>query len=187
MLMEAYITALAAFLPNAPVSNDAIEDVLGRIGGRPARNKDLILARNGIVHRPSALDPQTGRLTHTNAELTAEAVQRLVDCEEIAWGETDFWRAERRRPIRSFPAMRRWCRDFYLAERAKSSFPRENVVRASALKYAFTSLVAGTTRKAVVAGSELSSALFGARRLQPQTQAWTDAPAPLRFQQEFLR
>ena len=35
--MEAYINDLASFLPNEPVRNDRIEDVLGRINAIPSR------------------------------------------------------------------------------------------------------------------------------------------------------
>ena len=34
---KAYITGTSAFLPNAPVDNEAIENVLGMIAGKPAR------------------------------------------------------------------------------------------------------------------------------------------------------
>ena len=75
--MDAYITDLASFLPNAPVTNDRIEDVLGRIKAIPSRSKAIMLRNNKIQQRYYALDPETGEFTHNNAQLTAEAVRRL--------------------------------------------------------------------------------------------------------------
>ena len=75
----AYIVRTASFLPNAPVHNDDIEAVLGQAGGKPSRARPVILRSNGIKQRFYALDRCTGQPTHTNAQLTAEAVRALAD------------------------------------------------------------------------------------------------------------
>ena len=75
--MDAYITDLASFLPNEPVTNERIEDVLGRINAIPSRSKAIMLRNNKIKQRYYALAPETGEFTHNNAQLTAEAVRRL--------------------------------------------------------------------------------------------------------------
>ena len=46
---EVYITASGAFLPNKAVSNEEMEDFLGRINGKDSRVKERILKQNGIV------------------------------------------------------------------------------------------------------------------------------------------
>ena len=79
MTGKAYITNLSAFLPNAPVANDDMEKVLGMINGKPSRARRIILRSNGIKTRHYAVDPATGKATHTNAQLTAEAVRRLAN------------------------------------------------------------------------------------------------------------
>ena len=76
--MDAFITSLASSLPNAPVDNQSIEDVLGRIDGIPSRTKALILRNNKIKQRHYVIDRATGAITHTNAQLTAEAVRKLA-------------------------------------------------------------------------------------------------------------
>ncbi|MCG6535310.1 MAG: hypothetical protein L7F78_11595, partial [Syntrophales bacterium LBB04] len=76
--MEVYINDVAAFLPNAPVDNDHIEEVIGIIDGFPSRTKRRILGNNGIKQRHYAIDPATGALTHTNAQLTASAIRGLL-------------------------------------------------------------------------------------------------------------
>ena len=75
--MEVYINDIAAFLPNEPVSNDEIEQVLGKIHNIPSRIKNRVLKSNGIEKRYYAIDRKTGKLNYTNAQLTAEAVRRL--------------------------------------------------------------------------------------------------------------
>ncbi len=75
--MDAYITDLASFLPNEPVSNQDMEAMLGLVGDLPSRTRRIILRNNRIEQRYYAIDPKTLEQTHTNAELSAEAVRRL--------------------------------------------------------------------------------------------------------------
>jgi 3-oxoacyl-[acyl-carrier-protein] synthase-3 len=75
--MDVYINDIAAFLPNEPVTNDEIEEVLGKIHDVRSRVKSRVLKNNGIRTRYYAIDRATGRLNYTNAALTAEAVRRL--------------------------------------------------------------------------------------------------------------
>ncbi len=75
--MDVYINDIAAFLPNEPVSNDEIEQVLGTVHNIPSRMKNRVLKNNGIEKRYYAIDRKTGKLNYTNAKLTAEAIRRL--------------------------------------------------------------------------------------------------------------
>ena len=75
--MDVYITDIAAFLPNNPVSNEDMEKVLGVVSQLPTRVKKIVLRGNDIHTRYYAIDPETGRTSHTNAQLTAEAVRCL--------------------------------------------------------------------------------------------------------------
>lgn len=75
--MEVYINDIAAFLPNDPVTNDEIEDVLGKIHDTRSRVKSRVLKSNGIRLRYYAIDRKTGKLNYSNAQLTAEAVRHL--------------------------------------------------------------------------------------------------------------
>ena len=75
--MSVFIHDVAAFMPNEPVDNDAIETVLGKVKDLPSRTKKVVLRNNKIEQRYYAIDPKTGRLTHSNAQLTAEAILRL--------------------------------------------------------------------------------------------------------------
>ena len=75
--MPVYINDIAAFLPNEPVDNEEIEDVLGKIHDNRSRIKSMVLKNNGIQKRYYAIDRKTGRLNYTNAQLTAGAIRRL--------------------------------------------------------------------------------------------------------------
>lgn len=78
MNRSVYITRLASFLPNDPISNDQMESMLGLINGQSSKAKPLILRNNQIKTRYYALDKE-GHSTHTNAGLTKEAVKKLFD------------------------------------------------------------------------------------------------------------
>ena len=69
-----YITSVGAFLPNAPVDNAHIEQVLGQVRGAPSRLRERVLAQNGIRSRHYALD-ECGRTTHLNEELAVLAIR----------------------------------------------------------------------------------------------------------------
>ena len=51
VLTDVYINRVAAFLPNAPVENDQIEQILGQIGELPSRVRKMILRSNAIKTR----------------------------------------------------------------------------------------------------------------------------------------
>ena len=76
-LKDVYLNRVSAFLPNAPIGNDEMEAVLGMAGDVPSRVRRMILRSNGILSRHYAIDPESRRTTHTNAELAAEAVNGL--------------------------------------------------------------------------------------------------------------
>lgn len=76
--MNVYINKIAKFLPNAPVSNDEMEDYLGMIDGKPSKARSIILRRNGIKQRYYALE-KGGKVTHTNVQMAATAVRNLCD------------------------------------------------------------------------------------------------------------
>ena len=76
-MRDVYITRIEKILPNKPVSNDEMEAKLGLINGNLSKSRSLILRNNGIKTRYYALD-EKGNITHTNAQLSAEAVRKLI-------------------------------------------------------------------------------------------------------------
>ncbi len=47
--MDVFINDVSAVLPNSPVTNDAIEDVLGKVRGVSSKAKRLVLKSNQIT------------------------------------------------------------------------------------------------------------------------------------------
>lgn len=77
-MADVYINRISSFFPNEVVQNDEMEEYLGYIGGEKSKSKRIVLRSNGIEQRYYAVD-KNGRVTHTNAELTAQAVKKLFD------------------------------------------------------------------------------------------------------------
>ncbi len=79
------IAGTGSFLPNDPVGNDRIDAVLGELtGADPGVRRFLegvgrrMLRQSGVESRHFAVDPSTGRLTHTVASLAEEAARRAL-------------------------------------------------------------------------------------------------------------
>ncbi len=77
-MLEVYINRISKFLPNDPISNDEMELYLGKINDHESKARRIVLRNNGIQTRYYALTKR-GRATHTNAQLTAQAVNGLFD------------------------------------------------------------------------------------------------------------
>src|SRR5262245_25035366 len=88
-MSSAYITGWGVFLPNAPVDNERIEQVLGRVNDRSSQVKRWVLDYNGIQTRHYALDPETGQATHTNAEMTATAVRSALRTADLSLSQLE--------------------------------------------------------------------------------------------------
>ena len=79
------VAGTGSFLPNAPVPNERVDEVLGPLDGAPLRVQTFIrnmgpriLSSGGIETRHFAIDPETHRLTHTVASLGEAAARRAL-------------------------------------------------------------------------------------------------------------
>jgi len=77
-LRDAFITGTGIFLPGEPVSNDRMEDFIGRVGGRASTVGQRALRWNGIDTRHYALAP-TGEALHSNASMSAAAIRSALE------------------------------------------------------------------------------------------------------------
>jgi 3-oxoacyl-[acyl-carrier-protein] synthase III len=186
--MPAYITGLGVCLPNPPVDNDRIEDVLGMVDERPSRLKEVILARNGIQTRHYAIDPETGEQTHTNAELTAEAIRTLADTSGFSLDRIQLLACGSSSPDQFIPNHAAMVHGLIRCP------PCELVATAgvccsgmTALKYATLIVSSGASANAMVTASELASAVLRASHFESQADANGHEPLSLSFDQEFLR
>ncbi len=188
--MDIYINALASFLPNAPVDNDHIEDILGRVGNMPSRTKRRILSNNKINTRYYALDPKTGKATHTNAELTAEAVRRLRPTEGFTTADIKCLCCGTSSPDLLMPG-------HGVMVAGELALPPCDVVTTAgicvagvtALKYACMNVASGTVANAVATGSELASSFMKATFFSSAVDLGIDLKKKpeLGFDADFLR
>ncbi len=185
---EVYITRLSKFLPNAPVDNEEMEEILGKIGGKPSRAKHLVLRNNQITNRFYALD-KNGNSTHSNAELTAEAIRKLIgdgfdlnDMDLLACGTTS--------PDQLLPSHTAMVHGELKAKPVEIiSMSGACLTGMQALKFGFLSVLAGEAKNAVCAGSEKFSSWESAKNFQMEAESWKELEKRpiLAFEKDFLR
>ena len=188
--MNVYITDLASFLPNDPVDNAHIEDVLGRINAIPSKSKAIMLRNNKIKQRYYALDPETGEFTHSNAQLTAEAVRRLKPYGDFKLEDIACLCCGTTSPDVLLPG-------HALMVAGELCLPACDAVTTAgiciagmtALKHACMNVAAGFSTNAVATGSELSSSFLRADFFSVMADPEADlAKKPiLAFDADFLR
>jgi len=187
---KVYINGTSVFLPNAPVGNDDIENVLGMIAGKPSRARRIVLRNNGIRQRHYAIDPMTGAATHTNAQLTAEAVRGLA-CERFSPNDIDCLVSGTTIPDQIMP-------NHGVMVHGELGIPACEVVSTAAicvagvtaLKYAYMSVLSGLSRNAVATASELSSSILHARNFEAESEhrvAELETNPEIAFEKDFLR
>lgn len=186
MRTEVFLTRTASYLPFAPVGNEEIEDVLGRIGGKASRARRLVLRSNGITSRHYAIDRATGEPALTNAQLTAAAIRALGDI-----GKVDCLATGTSLPDQLMP-------NHAVMVHGELGWPRLEVVACAgiclagtaALKHAWLTLRAGEGRRAVATGSELASPILLARNFEAECEhriAALEAHPEIAFEKDFLR
>ena len=183
---KAYITRSAVFLPNAPVENDHIENVLGMIAGKPSRARRIVLRNNGIRQRYYAIDPNTGATTHNNAQLTAEAVRGLHISGEIDCLVTGTTMPDQLMPNHGVMVHG----ELGISACEVISTAGICVAGITALKYAYLAVLSGQARNAVATGSEQASAVLHARNFTAESEhrvAELENNPEIAFEKDFLR
>ena len=186
-MRQVYITRLSKFLPNAPVSNDEMEGVLGMVNGKPSRARLLVLRKNGIKTRYYAI--KDGKSTHTNAQLAAVAIKGLFDdqlpatkLELLATGTTS--------PDQILPSHAAMVHH-------ELGIGNIEIISASgaccssiqALKYAYMAIACNMANVAVACGSERISSWLQASRYKAEAETWKviENNPYIAFEKDFLR
>ena len=191
MTAKAYITDIASFLPNAPVGNDDIENVLGMVNGKPSRSRKIVLRNNGIQTRHYAIDPATSRYTHTNAQMAAAAARvlaqkagfdlNLLECLCVGTSSPDLVQPSHGHMVHSELATPP-CEVHTSAAVCTSSM--------SALRYAMLNVQSGERSNAISIGSEFPSRYMRGRNFEPEMEglvAELEQRPELAFEKDFLR
>ena len=183
---KVYITKTSAFLPNAPVSNDDIESVLGMVAGRPSRARRIVLRNNGIRQRYYAIDPVTGKTTHNNTQLTAAAVRALevdgaIDCLVTGTSMPDQLMPNHGVMVHG---------ELGIAACEVVATAGICLAGMTALKYAYMAILCGQASNAVATGSELASAVLHARNFTAESEhriSEMEGNPEIAFEKDFLR
>ncbi len=191
MSQQVYITHIASFLPNDPIANDEMESVLGMVNGRPSRARKLILRSNKIENRYYAINPETGAPSHTNSELTAEAIGNLkkmgCNLDELSLLSCGTTLPDQLMPNHAL-----------MVQGELQLHPCEAVATAGiclsgvmSFKYAYLSIKSGEHRNAVATGSENVSSLMRGHLFDEESKTATKLLQQNRkeiaFEKDFLR
>ncbi len=183
-----YITRSAKFLPNEPISNDEMEQYLGMIDGIPSRGKGLTLRNNGIKTRYYALD-KTGKSTHSNAKMTALAIEKLTD-KNFSQKDIEFLVCGTTSPDNLLPSHTAMVHgELQCGPIEIASIAGACCASMQALKFAFTSIISGHINNAVVTGSEKLSSLMRAEHFEKETERLAELHEDpiIAFEKDFLR
>jgi 3-oxoacyl-[acyl-carrier-protein] synthase-3 len=189
-LSPVYITGTSIFLPNDPITSDEMEDYLGFINGKPSKSRKIVLRNNGIETRYYALR-KGGEPTHTNAQLTAEAIRGLFKDDPSGIGRVDVMTSGTSSPDQLMPShgvMVHGCLPELGAIEVVS--PAGNCCAGMhALKYAYLSIRSGEAHRAISTGSELMSLNMRAGVFEEEVHHLIDLHENpyVAFKKEFLR
>lgn len=184
-MLHVYINKLATYLPNDPINNDDIEKYLGVVNNKTSKAKSIVLRNNGITTRYYAI--KDGKSTHTNAQLTATAVKKLFDNNNI---EADILTCGTSSPDQLLPSHAAMT----LGELQTS--PTEIISPAGAcctsiqgMKYAYNAIKLGEANTAICTGSEKYSTHLTAEKFNGEFEDTDELTQNgyLAFEKDFLR
>jgi 3-oxoacyl-[acyl-carrier-protein] synthase III len=188
MSRSVYITRLASFLPNEPVANDEIEGVLGLINNQPSKARPLILRNNQIKKRYYAID-RSGKTTHTNAELTKEAVLKLFTS-DFEMANVDVLSCGTTSPDQLLPSHAAMVHGVLGGHPVEiNSTTGACSAGIQALKFGYLSILAGNAERAVCTGSERLSKWMLAKYFKEEAEKITalEGDGIIAFEKDFLR
>ncbi len=186
MMNSVYINKIAKFLPNKPVDNSEMENILGKIAGKSSRARRIILKSNGIKQRYYVIDSEQN-INYNNAQITANAIRNLdmdlnsIEC--LSCGTT--------LPDQIMP------NHGVMVHGELRSKPCEVVATGgiclsgiTALKYAYLSVKSRESTTAVATGSEVVSTLLQAKNFKKESEfseeMFSKRPE-IAFEKDFLR
>ena len=188
MSRSVYITRMSNFLPNEPVSNESMEAILGLINDAPSKARQLILRNNQIKNRYYALDKK-GNPTHTNAQLTKLAIEKMFDndfkadnIQVLSCGTTS--------PDQILPSHAAMVHG-ELGGKAVEINSTTGACSAGiqAMKFGYMSVLSGASNNAVCTGSDLLSVWMLAKYFKEEATkiAALESNPMIAFDKDFLR
>lgn len=187
-MFEVYITKTGKYLPNEAISNDEMEDYLGLINEVASKARRIILRNNKIVSRYYALD-KDGNSTHTNAELTRNAIFELFD-ENFTAQDMELLSCGTSTPDNFLPSHAAMVHGL-LKNKSVELNSSTGVCCAgmNSLKFGYLSIKSGSTKNAVCTGSERVSTWTNAEKYEHEVinlKNLEEQPI-IAFKKDFLR
>lgn len=185
---KVYITNIAKFLPNEPISNDEMEDILGKINDTNSKARRLILRNNQITTRYYALTPQ-GQPTHSNADLTAKAVKNLFS-DRFKVTDIDVLSCGTSTPDQLLPSHAAMVHGVLGGKSMEvNSASGVCVSGMNALKYGYMAVKADMAKNAVCTGSERVSTWMQAGKFEAEVENLKNIEEQpiVAFKKDFLR
>lgn len=188
-MSDVFINRLAKFLPNSPVSNDEMEDYLGKIDGRSSKAKGIILRNNQIKTRYYAIDKRTGKSTHTNYQLAAKAIEGLLD-QNFKKDEIELLACGCVAPDQLLPSHAAMVHGELKCKPTEIvSISTACCAGIQAFKYAFMSVKSGNSKNAVAVGSEKVSGWLKSDKFNEEAAdlKHLEENPIIAFEKDFLR
>jgi len=185
-----YITNTSFYFPNEAISNEEMESYLGVLNNAPSKSRGIVLRNNGIKRRFYALTKE-GKITHTNAQMTALAVRALFKGHPDDLKTVQLLSCGTSSPDQMMPShavmVHGWLPETSSMEVVSSA----GICCAGmhALKYAFMAVRTGDKENAVATGSERISASIISNNFVDEIEKLkelSDDPY-ISFEKEFLR
>ncbi len=187
-MSDVYITRIEKYLPNNPIPNEDMEMYLGKINGNLSKSRALILRNNRIKTRYYALD-KTGNITHTNAQLSALAVRKVLS-PDIDINDIGLLTAGTTSPDVLQPAHALMVHG-ELGAKPMETMSAHGTCNAGmlSLKYAYLAIKAGEVDRAVAVASETMSSWMHARNFQGEIDKRLEIEKNpyIAFEKDFLR
>ncbi len=187
-MKDVYITRISKFMPNAPVGNDGMEDKLGIINGKASKARRVVLRNNKIKNRYYAID-HNGKVTHNNAQLTAEAIEKLCDA-DFSKKDIELLSCGTTSPDQILPSHASMVHGFLKNGNLEINSPSGACCSGmNAMKYGFLAVKSGQVSNAACSGSERASSWMKAYIFENEVAHLKELEENpiLAFNKEFLR
>ncbi len=188
-MRNVYINKIEKCLPNKPVSNDEMEGRLGLVNGNISKSRKLVLNNNGIKRRYYALD-DNGNITHTNAQLSKQAIVKLFD-DKLSFSDIELLTAGTSSPDALQPSHALLVHGEIGGSHNLETMSVQGTCNAGmlSLKYAYLAILSGECSNAVNVASETVSSWIKAGNYDTEIDRRKEIEENpyIAFEKDFLR
>ncbi len=186
---KVFINRSSSFLPNLPIENEQMEDILGKIGGNASRIKNIILNKNKIKKRYYSLR-EDGTISYTNADMTAAAIRKLFS-DEFPANKLEVLACGTSSPDQMMPSHASMVHGLLKETNYLEIFSPSGVCASAmqGLAYCYNAIKAESVNNAVSSGSELASPIFKAAFFESEYNRIAEIQnnSSIAFEKDFLR